>query len=176
MGLSIGKEIAALGRMTAKELRTKYQAVFGEETRSYNKAWLVKRIAWRIQADVEGDLSERARRRAVEIANDSDLRLRPPKAETAPTNGTTTRATPIPPGTATSAIATTSVRTPRSADGIVARRHQFLHRRSSSSSSSRSRPSARTTNSWPTLLRRRDGSLKRPPRSSRQRSGGWTVN
>ena len=34
---------------------------------------------WRLQALAEGDLSERARRRAAELANDADLRLAPPK-------------------------------------------------------------------------------------------------
>ncbi len=38
-----------------------------------------KRIAWRIQALAEGDLSERARRRAEELANDADLRTRAPR-------------------------------------------------------------------------------------------------
>jgi hypothetical protein len=32
-----------------------------------------------LQAEAEGDLSERARRRACELANDSDLRLRAPQ-------------------------------------------------------------------------------------------------
>jgi hypothetical protein len=41
--------------------------------------FLVRRIAWRLQANAEGDLSERARHRAVEIADDRDLRLRAPK-------------------------------------------------------------------------------------------------
>ena len=36
-------------------------------------------MAWRIQALAEGGLSERARQRALEIANDADLRVRPPK-------------------------------------------------------------------------------------------------
>jgi hypothetical protein len=53
--------------------------VFGEETRVGNKAWLVKRIIWRLQALAEGDLSERARRRAAELAQDADLRLSPPR-------------------------------------------------------------------------------------------------
>ena len=44
-----------------------------------NKAWLVKRIVWRLQALAEGDLSERARRRAAELAQDADLRLSPPR-------------------------------------------------------------------------------------------------
>jgi hypothetical protein len=76
MHLNVGKEVAALQRMTVKELRARYAEVFGEETPARNKVWLVKRIAWRLQALAEGDLSQRARRRAAELANDADLQLR----------------------------------------------------------------------------------------------------
>lgn len=65
MNLNVGKEVAALQRMTVRELRTRYAEVFGEVTRAGNKAWLVKRIAWRLQSLAEGDLSERARQRAA---------------------------------------------------------------------------------------------------------------
>jgi hypothetical protein len=78
--MNMGKELAALGRMTVDELRTRYGEVFGEEPRSRHRQWLVKRIAWRIQALAEGGLSERARRRAAELANDADLRLTAPIA------------------------------------------------------------------------------------------------
>jgi hypothetical protein len=84
MTLNVGKEVAALQRMTVKELRAKYAEVFGEETPAHNKGWLVKRVAWRLQALAEGGLSERARRRAAELANDADLRLSPPKAKAGP--------------------------------------------------------------------------------------------
>jgi hypothetical protein len=84
MSLNVGKEVAALQRMTVRELRTRYAEVFGEATRAGNKAWLVKRIAWRLQSLEEGDISERARRRAAELANDADVRLSPPKAKPAP--------------------------------------------------------------------------------------------
>lgn len=83
MKLNVGKEVAALHRMTVRELRIRYAEVFGEETRAGNKPWLVKRIAWRLQSLVEGDLSERARQRAAELANDADVRLSPPKAKPA---------------------------------------------------------------------------------------------
>ncbi len=73
------KEIQALGRMTVGELKEKYLDVFGEETRSYHKEFLRKRIAWRLQSLSEGDLSERARCRAEELANDADLRIRTPR-------------------------------------------------------------------------------------------------
>ena len=79
MSLSIGQEMAALKRITVKELRMKYAELFDDETRTGNKAWLIKRIAWRMQAQAEGGLSERARRRADELANDADLRMSPPK-------------------------------------------------------------------------------------------------
>lgn len=77
--LNIAKEVSAMERMTVDELRGKYADVFGEKTNGRNKQWLIKRIAWRMQANVEGDLSERARRRAMELANDSDLRVTPPR-------------------------------------------------------------------------------------------------
>lgn len=73
------KEIDELSRMTVSQLRKKYSLVFGEESRSNHKQFLFRRIAWRIQANAEGGLSERARRRALEIANDADLRIRAPK-------------------------------------------------------------------------------------------------
>jgi hypothetical protein len=37
-----------------------------------------------LQAQAEGDLTERARRRAAELADDADLRLGPPKAKPIP--------------------------------------------------------------------------------------------
>jgi hypothetical protein len=40
---------------------------------------LIRKIAWRMQANAEGGLSERARRRAEELANDADVRVTPPK-------------------------------------------------------------------------------------------------
>ncbi len=73
------QEIQGLARLTVGQLREKYLDVFGEETRARHKVYLQKRIAWRLQALAEGDLSERARRRAEELADDADLRLRAPR-------------------------------------------------------------------------------------------------
>jgi hypothetical protein len=77
--LNVAKEVSAMECMTVGQLRTKYAEVFGEATNGRHKEWLIKRIAWRMQANVEGDLSERARRRAAELANDADLRITPPR-------------------------------------------------------------------------------------------------
>lgn len=77
--MNVGKDIAALKNMTVADLRTRYAGVFGEETRSRHKEFLVKRIAWRMQSLAEGDLSERARARAAELARDADIRTSAPK-------------------------------------------------------------------------------------------------
>ena len=77
--MNVAHEVAALRRYSIRELRVRHAALFGEETRTTNnKVWLVKRIAWRLQALAEGDLSERARQRALELANDADVRLSAP--------------------------------------------------------------------------------------------------
>jgi hypothetical protein len=77
--MNVGKELAALRRMSASDLRSRYAEAFGETTNTHHKDWLIKRIIYRMQALAEGDLSERARGRAAELANDADLRRRPPK-------------------------------------------------------------------------------------------------
>src|SRR3954452_1626154 len=77
--MSVEDELAALPAMTTTELCQRYQELFGQPVRTRHKAYLVRKIAWRIQALAEGDLSERARRRAEELANDADVRLMPPR-------------------------------------------------------------------------------------------------
>ncbi len=76
MALDIDQEMAALRQMTVPQLRSRHQEVFGEPPRSAHKEHLVRRIAWRLQALAEGDLTQRARRRAAEMACDADLRIR----------------------------------------------------------------------------------------------------
>ena len=80
MQLDIDKEVALLQRMTVGQLREKFEATWGEPTKTRNKQWLVKRIAWKMQANIEGDISERARRRAAELARGTDIRTTAPKA------------------------------------------------------------------------------------------------
>src|SRR5215813_3922248 len=91
MPADVATEIAALPRLRVSELRAKFTTVFGEPTPSHNKVWLVKRIAWRLQALAEGDLSERARKRAAELVADAELRL------SAPATGATNAALDPPP-------------------------------------------------------------------------------
>jgi hypothetical protein len=76
---NLTQELARLPRLSVADLRGRYAQLFGETTRTGNKVWLVKRLAWRLQALAEGDLSERARQRAAELAHDANLRLSPPR-------------------------------------------------------------------------------------------------
>jgi Protein of unknown function (DUF2924) len=90
MKLNVAKEVTALGQLTLSELRAKYAERYGAVMRAGNRVTLVRRIIWRLQAQAEGGLSERARQRALELANDADLRLLPPVPPRAP------RPTPLP--------------------------------------------------------------------------------
>ena len=96
MDIATKKQIASLGRSTTKQLQERFRELFGYETRSNHKQYLFRRVAWRLQALAEGDLSERARKRALEIANDADLRIRAPKGffESDPEREATGKAVP----------------------------------------------------------------------------------
>src|SRR5210317_1261125 len=73
MNTSMQIELAKLAELSTGELTERYAELFGEPTRSRNKAHLIRKIAWRMQALAEGDLSERARQRAEELADDADI-------------------------------------------------------------------------------------------------------
>jgi Protein of unknown function (DUF2924) len=90
--LNLVNEVAALRRLSIAQLRLRFAELFGEATNASNRTWLTKRIVWRMQALAEGDLSERARQRAAELARDADLRLN------APHNKATTTTPPPQPG------------------------------------------------------------------------------
>src|SRR5437762_2920805 len=76
--------IAGLQRLTMHELRVRYAELFGETTAAKNRTWLLRRVAWRVQCLAEGELSERARQRAAELASDADLRTTVPRVKTSP--------------------------------------------------------------------------------------------
>ena len=79
MNKTVLMEMEGLRRASMADLRKKYREVFQEPTRCTHRERLFRRIAWRLQALAEGDLSERARGRANEIARDSDLRINAPR-------------------------------------------------------------------------------------------------
>lgn len=97
--------IQQLQRQSVTQLKQTYAATSGENARSNNREWLVKKIVWCTQAAELGGLSHRARARATELARDQDLRVRPrqaihdaAKAATAPTAAPTATATMAPRG------------------------------------------------------------------------------
>lgn len=103
MHANVHDQIAGLRELSPGQLRAKYLEVFGEPTRTGNRAFLFKRIAWRLQSLAEGGLSERARQRAAELARDADLRMtrpRPPGTATGRARSAPARHARVPtPGT-----------------------------------------------------------------------------
>src|SRR5688572_3778714 len=97
--LDIDREVSLMQAMSVDRLRAKFAEVFGEQTRSRHKEYLIKRIAWRMQANVEGGLSERALQRAMELANLADLRLTAPRQPRDAAERTVTVATSARPNT-----------------------------------------------------------------------------
>ena len=79
MDAALRDEIEGLAGLSVPALKAKYVEAFGERSRSNNAAFLRRRIAWRLQANAWGGLSERARRRAEELADEAELRVRPPR-------------------------------------------------------------------------------------------------
>ena len=79
MNTTVLIEIESLRRATLANLLEKYREVFQEEARSRHREHLFRRIAWRLQALAEGDLSARARGRAEQIGQDADLRMVAPR-------------------------------------------------------------------------------------------------
>ena len=79
MAHTVVAAIEQLRTLNVIALQKKYQQIFGDASKSSNKQYLFRRIAWRLQANAEGGLSERACHRAVQIADEADLRTRSPK-------------------------------------------------------------------------------------------------
>jgi hypothetical protein len=80
MDPQLEKEIERLRQSKVKELQERYRELFGEDSPSSNRAHLFRRVAWRLQTRGAGKLSERAEQRAVELADDAELRRRAPRS------------------------------------------------------------------------------------------------
>ena len=74
MPLDIDKELAALERMTAGHLAERSS----EQTYSRHQTYLIRKILWKFQTREVGGLSERALKRANELAANAALRVMPP--------------------------------------------------------------------------------------------------
>jgi hypothetical protein len=64
---SIASRVIALTKMTLPELRQKWLEIFGEPTTQRHRQFLIRRIAWRLQEQHFGGLSEEAQIRLTEL-------------------------------------------------------------------------------------------------------------
>ena len=80
MESSMIRRIHRLRQMTVGELQVEWQRLYDEQTRSRNRDFLFRRLAWRIQELEYGGLSSRAKKRLDELAPDSFVRARTPTA------------------------------------------------------------------------------------------------
>jgi hypothetical protein len=76
--MTIVSSIQALRGMTVAELRVEWERLYGDPTRSRNRDYLWRRLAWRIQQLEYGGLSDEAKRRILEIAPAAFLRSQMP--------------------------------------------------------------------------------------------------
>lgn len=80
-------QLAALETMNVPALAEKYRELYGEPTRSRNRAYLKKRLAWRIEANFQGDLSQGAIARIQQLGDQLperwQMRLGQPASEPA---------------------------------------------------------------------------------------------
>lgn len=104
-------QLAALETMNVPALAEKYRELYGEPTRSRNRAYLKKRLAWRIEANFQGDLSQGAIARIQQLGDQLperwQMRLGQPASEPAAAGDAATKLD------AARSTATTEPRDPR---------------------------------------------------------------
>jgi hypothetical protein len=77
MDRALQERIQELRQCNVPALQARYREICGQPTRCAHKEWLYRRIVWQLQAQALGGLSERALRRAHQIADEADLRSGP---------------------------------------------------------------------------------------------------
>jgi hypothetical protein len=73
MSQSVLKQIAQLGRLSLPQLEERWRSLFGKAPPAYHRRFLIKRLAYRIQELVYGGLSEEAKARMADIAQEAGL-------------------------------------------------------------------------------------------------------
>ena len=79
MDNSVIHRIHVLRQMTVDELREQWRELYGEESRSRNRDYLFRRLAWRVQEIAHDGLSDAAKTRLEELATDTFTRMRTPR-------------------------------------------------------------------------------------------------
>ncbi|MCZ2341664.1 MAG: DUF2924 domain-containing protein [Bacteroidales bacterium] len=78
MSFDVDKELAKLEEATTGQLIERFAELFGTQTHSRHRTYLIRKILWKLQTNEAGDLSERAKKRAKELSKESELRVMPP--------------------------------------------------------------------------------------------------
>ncbi|MBT62937.1 MAG: hypothetical protein CML13_06960 [Puniceicoccaceae bacterium] len=86
----LAKELSVLGM---PELRARFAEHFGYTSQTRKKSSLVKKILWAVQRDAYGDISDQARKKALSIADDRDVKERFPKITSIKNSDTTSSVT-----------------------------------------------------------------------------------
>jgi len=98
MQASVTAQIQALRGMKVVELRIKWRELFGEDSRSNNRDFLWRRLAWRVQELAYGGLSERAKARLAVLSEEVDIRFLPPRGWRAALEAATVMQPQVEPG------------------------------------------------------------------------------
>ena len=72
MKKSVLKQVAELPELSSDQLKERWQALFGSDPPAYNKPYLIKRLAYRIQELAYGGLSEPAKAQLRDALDDED--------------------------------------------------------------------------------------------------------
>jgi hypothetical protein len=89
MTTAVLAQVAALPAMPTDKLKALWRDLFAAEPPPYNRTFLVKRLAYRLQELAFGGLSARAERRLDDLVDEVDGKRKPrPKDMTAPVAGT----------------------------------------------------------------------------------------
>ncbi|MCP4004050.1 MAG: DUF2924 domain-containing protein [bacterium] len=88
MDSNIVREINRLRQMTVAELREEWFRLYGEPTRSRNRTYLWRRLAWRVQEMAHGGLDGAVRAKIDDLAIDDFVRARTPVARLTTISGT----------------------------------------------------------------------------------------
>ena len=69
-------EIAHLATLTVRDLERRHEMLFGRKPETNHRQFLFRKIAWRIQAEREGGLSESTKQLAAAISQEAPLLTR----------------------------------------------------------------------------------------------------
>jgi len=73
----LSRELAELDGLTVRELAERHLALFGTPSRTRNRNFLKRKIAWHLQEQVEGGLSPRALEQIERLARTAPARWQP---------------------------------------------------------------------------------------------------